>query len=415
MLSDVIVGLDIGTSVIRAVIGEIDENGSLQIIGVGKAPSTGLRNGVIINIQATMSTITTAIDSAEFMSGREVSAVITGIGGSQVEGVNSRGVVAVAAHGRNTHEITQDDVDRVIEAASAVKWPLDRKILHIIPQIYIVDGQGGIKKPVNMLGVRLEAEVHIITVAYTSMQNILRCIGRAGYQVDEVMLKTLAAAKAITTEEERELGSILIDLGGGSTDALVILNDAPICTTSIPLCGNHITNDISIMCSISFDIAERIKKTSGCCWEPLLESGEMVTIPGVGGRPPEEVPRIEICRIIQPRVEETLVMLRDKIGSMVKNTQLSGNVVLTGGGALLPGLVELAAEVFGTRAVRIGMPGNFGGLQDEYRRPEYSTAVGLIVSNMDKTHGVVSQKGEKSGEKKKNVFSALGDWFKEFF
>lgn len=414
-MSDVIVGLDIGTSVIRAVIGEIDENGALQIIGVGKAPSTGLRNGVIVNIQATMSTITTAIDGAEFMSGREVTSVITGIGGSQVEGVNSRGVVAVADHGRNTHEITQEDVDRVIEAASAVKWPLDRKILHIVPQTYIVDGQTGIKKPVNMLGVRLEAEVHIVTAAFTSMQNILRCIGRAGYEVDGVMLKTLAASQAITTEEERELGSVIIDLGGGSTDALVIVDGSPVCTTSIPLSGNHITNDISIMCSISFDIAERIKKTSGCCWEPLLEQGEMVTIPGVGGRPPEEVPRIEICRIIQPRVEETLTMLRDKIGGMVKDRQLSGNVILTGGGALLPGIIDVACNVFDTRAVRIGVPGNFGGLQDEYRRPEFSTAVGLIVSNLDKTHGPEAQRGEKNGGKKKNLFSTIGGWFKEFF
>ncbi len=414
-MSDVIVGLDIGTSVIRAVIGEVDENGTLQIIGVGSAPSTGLRNGVIVNIQATMNTITTAIDSAEFMSGREVSAVITGIGGSQVDGINANGSVAVAGGGRGPKEISKEDVDRAIEAASAIQWPLDRKVLHIIPQSYIVNEITGIKQPIDMLGVKLGVDVHIVTVAFTSMQNLLRCVGRAGYEVDGVMLKTLAAAQAITTAEERDLGSIVIDLGGGSTDALVILEGAPICTTSIPLCGYHITNDISVMCSISYDIAERIKKTSGCCWEPLLESGEKVTIPGIGGRAPQEVPRIEICRIIQPRVEEIFLMLRQKIASMVKDKPLSGNVILTGGGALLPGIIDVASKVFGTSSVRIGMPGNFGGLQEEYRRPEFSTAVGLIVSNLDKKHDVDSQKSEKESGKKKNIFSAIGGWFKEFF
>lgn len=414
-MNDAIVGLDIGTSVIRVVIGEITEDGQLQILGVGKAPSTGLRSGSIVNIQATMSSITNAIEGAEFMSGREVRTVVTAIGGSQVESMNSKGIVAVSDQGSNIREITDKDVARVIEAASAVNWPLDRKILHVIPQMYIVDGTKGIRKPENMLGVRLEAEVHIVTAFSTSIQNILRCINRAGYEVDEVMLKTLASAQAVTTEEERELGSILIDLGGGSTDAIVLVDGAPICTVSIPLSGNHITNDISKMLSISIDIAERIKKTSGCCWEPLLDSSEMITIPGVGGRPPEAIKRIEICRIIQPRVEEILTVLRDKIADRVQDRELSGNVVLIGGGALLPGIIDIACRVFDTRAVRIGSPGNFGGLQDEYRLPEYSTAVGLVVSSIDKYRHEDGERGDSSAGRGRSVLSALRDWFREFF
>lgn len=412
-MSDAIVGLDIGTSFVRAVLGEFTEDNKLEITGVGKVPSKGMRNGVIVNIETTMQAITEAVEAAEMMSGHDVSSVVASIGGSQIESQNSRGVVAVADRGKGTREITRDDVERVIEAARAVPVPPDRQVLHVVPQTYTIDGQPGIKDPINEIGVRLEADVHIVTAAVTTMQNMIRCVGRAGFGVDGVMLKTLAASEAVTTEEERDLGSILIDMGGGSTDALVLIDGSPICTASIPIGGNLVTNDISIIRSISFDIAEKVKLNSGCCSPELIESpDEVVIIPGIGGRAPSTMPRCELCDIIRPRIVETFITLRDKLAANVQGRQLMGNVILIGGGSLLPGVVDVAAEVFGTRAVRLGMPGNFGGLQDQYRNPEFATAVGLVVSNQDKRRSEVL-KSEK--DKKQSGMSRLKGFFKEFF
>ena len=402
-MSETIVGLDIGTSTVRAVIGVFTENGELQITGVGKSPSNGLRNGAIINLEAAMSSVTAAIEAAEMMAGHEVLSVYTAIGGSQVSSMNSTGVVGVAGNGKGTQEISQRDIERVLEAAKSVPIDMARQIIHVIPQTYTIDGQKGIKSPLGNVGVRLEAEVHIVTAAVTSIQNLIRCIKRAKFDVEDIRLKTLAAAEAITTEEERDLGSIIIDLGGGSTDALVITDGAPVCT---------VTNDISVVRGISFESAERIKKSSGCCYEALLDEVEEVIIPGLGGRPPEAITRHDLCSYIQPRVEEILTMVRDKIGATVKDRKLSGNVILCGGGALLPGIVEVAGEVFDTRNVRIGIPANFGGLQEEYRAPEYAVAVGLVVANA-KSHGTLQTR--KESDKKKNTFlTAIKEWFKEF-
>lgn len=412
-MSDAIVGLDIGTSFVRVVLSEFTEENKLEITGVGKIPSKGIRNGVIVNLEATQQAVTEAVQAAEMMSGHEINSVVTGIGGAQIESQNSRGIVAVADHGKGTREITADDVSRVMEAARAVPVPPDRQVLHVVPQTYTIDGQPGIKDPINEIGVRLEADVHIVTAAVTTMQNMIRCIGRAGFGVDGVMLKTLASAIAVTTEEERELGSILIDMGGGATDALVMIDGAPICTESIPIGGNLVTNDISIIKSVSFEIAEKVKLNSGCCSPELIDPNESeVIIPGIGGRAPSTMPRQELCDIIRPRIVETFVTLRDKLAVSVQGRQLMGNVILIGGGSLLPGVVDVASEVFGTRAVRLGMPGNFGGLQDEYRNPEFATAVGLVVSNQDKRRSEVL-KNETS--KKKHSFSKLKGFFKEFF
>lgn len=411
-MSETIVGLDIGTSTVRAVIGVFTENGELQITGVGKSPSNGLRNGAIINLEAAMSSVTDAIEAAEMMAGHEVLSVYTAIGGSQVSSMNSTGVVGVAGNGKGTQEISQRDIERVLEAAKSVPIDMARQIIHVIPQTYTIDGQKGIKSPLGNVGVRLEAEVHIVTAAVTSIQNLIRCIKRAKFDVEDIRLKTLAAAEAITTEEERDLGSIIIDLGGGSTDALVITDGAPVCSVSIPLGGATVTNDISVVRGISFESAERIKKSSGCCYEALLDEVEEVIIPGLGGRPPEAITRHDLCSYIQPRVEEILTMVRDKIGATVKDRKLSGNVILCGGGALLPGIVEVAGEVFDTRNVRIGIPANFGGLQEEYRAPEYAVAVGLVVANA-KSHGTLQTR--KESDKKKNTFlTAIKEWFKEF-
>ncbi len=411
-MSETLVGLDIGTSTVRAVIGVFSENGELQITGVGKAPSNGLRNGAIVNIEAATSSVKSAIEAAEMMAGHEVLSLFTAIGGSQVSSMNSTGVVGVAGNGKGIQEITHKDVDRVIEAAKSVPIDIARTIIHVIPQSFTIDGQKGIKQPLNMIGVRLESEIHIVTAAVTSIQNLRSCVTRAGFGCDGILLKTLASVAAITTEEERDLGSIIIDLGGGSTDALVISDGAPVCSVSIPLGGATVTNDISVIRGISFETAERIKKSSGCCYEPLLDEVEEVIIPGLGGRPPEAITRHDLCSYIQPRVEEILTMVRDKIGASVRDRKLSGNVILCGGGALLPGIVEVAGEVFDTRNVRIGIPGNFGGLQDEYRSPEFAVAVGLVVSNIENQEG--SQSKRENEKKTKGIFSALKGWLKEF-
>ena len=401
-MSDIIVGLDVGTSFVRTVVGEFTENDTIQIVGVGKTPSpsqpTGLRNGTIVNIEAVMQAVKKSIEAAEMVSGYEVQSCISAIGGSQIESDNSKGVASVSTKSNGNREITEEDMSRAIEMSKVTALPLDRQILHVVPRSYIVDGQDGIKNPKNMLGVRLEAETHLVTGSSTSIKTIQKCIGRAGYRVDGIMLKTLAATQAVMTEDELELGSILIDLGGGTTDALVLLGGAPICTLSIPVGSSYATNDIAIVKGIPFDSAERIKLKSGCCWEPLIDEFEEVIIPGLGGRGPEVISRNEICQIIQARMEEIFHMVKAEIVRKTKLTQLAGNVVLIGGGAQLPGVVELAQHVFKTTAVRIGLPGNLGGIVDEYRSPEYATAVGLVVSNINLRRRIDSKRKKKDNE-----------------
>lgn len=413
-MSDVVVGLDIGTSRIRAVIGEISDSGVFQITGVGTGQSTGLRKGVVVNIENTVKTVSQAIEAAELMSGIEVSHCMIGIGGTHIDGLNSRGVVAVTGKGRDNREIGQEDINRVIDAAKAVVIPMDRQVIHVIPQSYIVDEQRGIKDPRNMIGVRLESEVHIITGSVTSVQNLVKCVNRASLDVDGYMFHSLAAVKAVMSEEERELGSILIDLGGGTTDVLVIADGAPLLTAVMPVGGIQVTNDISIVKGISVETAERIKLDAGCCWLPLIEENEEVIIPGVGGRPPVVIPRSEICEIVQPRMAEIFGMINERIQSVTRSRQLSGNVVLTGGGALLPGVVELASEVFNTQAVRIGIPGNFGGLTSEYRSPDYATVIGLVLAAQERRQSSPSEPEERE-RAAKPVMGKLKGWLKEFF
>lgn len=407
--NDVLVGLDIGTTKVSAVIGEYDENDQLQIIGVGTAPSTGLRRGVVVNIEATLKSVDEAVESAEQMAGREVQSLVTGIAGGHIEGLNSRGVVAVTGRGR---EITQTDVDRVIDAAKAVVIPMDREVLHVIPQEYIVDEQGGIKNPLDMIGVRLEAEVHIITGSVTSAQNLVKCVNRAGFKVDSIVLESLASSRAVLTREEQELGVLLIDLGGGTTDMLVHIDGAPYYTSVLPVGGAQVTNDLSIMLKTPMEAAERIKREAGSAYAPMVEEGEPVIIPGVGGRPPLQAKRSDIANIIQPRMEEILTMVRDKVEKKGYLKRLFGGVVLTGGGALMPGVVELAQDIFRT-AARVGMPGDYHGVADSYRSPEYSTAVGLVLFADEAA-------GHEAGEapvkpKPSGVLQGLRTWLRNFF
>ncbi|MBQ7881259.1 MAG: cell division protein FtsA [Treponema sp.] len=414
-----VVGLDLGTNFVRVVIGEVSEEGVLEIIGTAKRPSSGLRNGVIVNRENTMECIKSVIEEAEQNAGYEVVSCVTAIGGSQIESLNSTGLVAISSHGRGEREITKSDVDRVLENATAIQIPIDRKILHLIPQNYIVDGQSDYKNPVNIIGVRLEAEVHIVTASKTSVQNLMACVERSGYQLDNVMLKTLACTSAVMCDEERELGSILIDLGGSTTDVLVIINDAPVLTVSIPVGGNLVTNDIAIVKGVSPVTAENLKIECGCCWIPMIDNDDEIIIPGVGGRNPEVTSKSELCQIIQPRMEEIFSMVRDEVIQRSNLTQLSGNIILTGGGAMMEGAVELAQEIFKTSAVRIGIPSDFGGLQEEYRRADFATAIGLVLEQM-KVNSKLNKKERRkdrdaSKTSDKDFLTGLKKIFTKFF
>lgn len=407
---DLIVGLDIGTTKVCVIIGGFNDSGQLEITGVGTTPSRGLRRGVVINIETTVRSIAAAVEAAEMMSGREVISVYTGIAGGHIEGINSRGVVAVTGRGR---EITREDVDRVIDAAKAVVIPMDREVLHVIPQEFVVDDQGGIKNPIGMVGVRLEAEVHIITGAVTSAQNIVKCVNRAGFKVNDIVLEPLASSKAVLTQDEKELGVLLIDLGGGTTDVLLHLEGAPYHTEVLSVGGDQVTNDISIMLKTPLEAAEKIKVQAGCCYAPLVQEDEEVHIPGVGGRPPRTIMRSELVEIVQPRMAEILGMIREQIDRKGYLNILGGGVVVTGGGSLLTGTAELATEIFNLPA-RTGYPVKLGGLVEEYYNPMYATGVGLVMSGAARRD--VDYMDTSSSEKTfSSVWDRMRNWFKEFF
>lgn len=413
-MTDVIVGLDIGTSNIRVAIGEINEEDNIQIVGLATRPSNGVRNGTIINIEAVIASIKDAVEAAEQNAGLEVFSCVTAIGGSQVASYNSHGLAAVANKNHRSREITQQDKDNALESACATIIPLDRDFLHVIPQDFIVDGTGGIKDPIDMMGVRLETDVHIVTASKTSIQNVTSCINRAGYELEKVWLKTLAQVQSVAHEDELDMGSILIDMGAGTTDVLVLNDGASVCSLSIPVGGNLVTNDISIEMGIPFAVAEKIKLEAGCCFEEALQTNYEVPIPGVGGRPPEMATQVDLCRIIQPRVEEIFSMVRNEIVHKTDLRRLDGNIILTGGGAQMPGVIELAQDVFGTSAVRPGIPENLGGKDDEYRKPEYATVIGLIQSQ--KKHCGGSERSSRrnmslSGKKENPLKKFFKQWF----
>lgn len=393
-----VVGLDIGTSCIRVAIGDYDENGVFRIFGTSSEKSIGLRNGNIVNIEAASNTIRKAIENAEQNAGVEVSSCFTTIGGDQIEGMNATGKVAVSKKSKSQQEIGPDDIARVKESATAVQMSLDREMLHVITQEYIVDHIHGIKDPMHRLGVCLEASVHIITASLTAIKNMGLCINRAGYSVDGVMLKTLAATHTVVNDDESELGSIVIDVGAGTTDFLVLVHGAPICTASIPLGGNIVTNDVAQVLGIGINEAERIKVESGSCWEENVDSRQKVIINGVGGQPPREILQSELCQIIEPRMEEIFTMVINKIMEKTNVTQLAGNIILTGGGARMNGIIELVQSVFQTSAVRIGTPERLGGIEEDYSGPEWDSVIGLVKACKD-------NKVKKSKKNKKSGFS----------
>jgi cell division protein FtsA len=406
---DVIVGLDIGTTKVCAIIGRISEFGGVDIVGVGVSPSRGLRKGVVVNIESTVNSVATAIEKAELMAGIEVKSVFAGIAGGHIEGINSRGVVAVSSRSR---EITEIEVERVIDAAKALALPMEREVIHVIPQEFVIDNQDGIKDPVGMSGVRLEAEVHIVTGAVASAQNIVKSVNRAGYTVNDIVLEPLASALATLKDDERELGVTLIDMGGGTTDVLIYLNGSVWYTSVLSMGGNHVTNDISIGLRTPVIAAEEIKRKWGIARSDLVQPDEIIEVPNVGGRNPSRMPRQILAEIIQPRMEEIFFLVKEELDKKEFKNLIAGGIVLTGGSALLEGADKLAEDVF-EMPVRIGIPSGISGLVEEVSSPEYSTGVGLVHYGLNALPE--SYMENRGAGLFTNIKKRMANWLGEFF
>ncbi len=402
----IVVGLDIGTTKICAIVGE-STGEEVNIIGLGTFPSKGLRKGVVVNIESTVQSIKKAVEEAELMAGCPITSVYAGIAGGHIKGINSHGVIAV-----KNREIGPNEVKRVIDAASAVAIPMDREVIHIIPQEFIVDGQDGIRDPIGMSGVRLEGRVHIVTGAITSAQNIIKCANRAGLDVDDIVLEQLGSSEAVLTPEEKDLGVAIVDIGGGTTDLIIFVNGAIKHTAVVAVAGSHITNDIAMGLRTPVEEAEKIKIRYGCALTSLVRKDETIEVPSVGGRKPRILSRQLLAEIIEPRVEEILTLVYDEVVRAGYGKLIASGVVLTGGSAILDGLPELAEQIFNL-PVRRGTPMGIGGLVDLVNSPMYATGVGLVLYG--NKHGARSR--FKVGER--NIFSKvthrMKEWIGEFF
>ncbi len=404
--NSIVVGLDIGTSKVCAVIGEMTENG-VEIIGVGSHPSQGLRKGVVINIEGTVNSVKKAVEEAGLMAGCEIHTVFTSISGGHIKAFNSHGIVAV-----KNKEVTPRDLERVIDAARAVAIPMDRDVIHVLPQDYIIDDQDGIREPLGMSGVRLEAKVHIVTGAATSAQNIVKCCNRTGLNVAEMVLAPLAAAEAVLSDEERELGVVLIDVGGGTTDIAIYHDGTVKHTAVVGIGGNHVTNDIAAGLRTPFNDAERIKQRHGCARASMVTGDERVDVPSVAGKGKGSVSRQILCEIIEPRLDEIFELVQKEVAKSGFEGALTSGIVITGGSMLLPGAVEMAERSFGL-PVRLGVPARVRGLIDIIGNPTYATGVGLVLHGMKRhERGVYRTREDKILSKVKHRMS---DWLSEFF
>jgi cell division protein FtsA len=413
--NNTIVGLDIGTTKISVIIAEMTPEGSANIVGVGFHPSTGMRRGVVVNIDKTTEAIEQAVEQAERMAGVEVLSVFAGIAGDHIRSINSKGVIAVSREKGKPHanEISQRDVDRVIDAAKAVALPMDREVLHVLPQEFIVDNQEGVKDPIGMSGVRLEADVHIITGAVTSAQNIYRCVKKTGISVRDLVLEPLASSYAVLSQDEKELGVGLLDFGGGTTDIAIFYNGSIRHTSVIGFGGEYVTRDIALGLKTPLDQAESIKLEHGCACESRARGDQVLSIPGVGGRPPREVSRSVLASIIKPRVQEIFELALHEIKNSGCYDLLTTGIVLTGGSALLEGIDELAEEVFGL-PVKIGRPSGLGGLMETASSPIHATSVGLVLYGMAHSHQNGAFRGDDSKIFQK-IFHRMKQWFDDFF
>ena len=402
-MTNLIVGLDIGTSKVVSIVAEVSAENEIEIIGLGSCRSRGLKKGVVVNIESTVLTIQSAIQEAELMAGCNIHAVFTGIAGNHIRSLNSHGIVAI-----RDNEVTAGDIERVIDAAKAVAIPADQKILHIIPRDFIIDGQEGIKEPIGMSGVRLEAKVHIVTGAVSAAQNIIKCVRRCGLEADDIVLEQLASSYSVLTEDEKDLGVCLADIGGGTTDLAVFTNGAISHTAVIPIAGDQVTNDIAVALRTPTQNAEEIKVGHACALAQLANPDETVEVPSVGNRPVRRMSRQTLAEVVEPRYEELFSLVQAELRRTGYERQIVAGVVLTGGSSNMQGVVELAEEVFHV-PVRVGTPQYVSGLVELVKNPIYATGVGLLLYGLrqqqDRTHPKRIDSGAPS------VWNRMKSWF----
>lgn len=370
---NIIVGLDIGTSKVAAIVAEHTGDDEIEIIGIGKAPSKGLKKGVVVNLESTVHSIQRAVEEAELMAGCQIKSVFAGIAGSHIKSLNSHGIVAI-----KDKEVTQYDIDRVIDSARAVAIPADQKILHILPQEFVIDQQEGIKEPIGMSGIRLEAKVHMVTGSVSAAQNIIKCIRRCGLEVEDIVLEQLASCTSVLTEDEKELGVCLIDIGGGTTDIAIFSEGAIKHTAVIPIAGDQVTNDIAVALRTPTKSAEEIKREYACALTQLADVELMINVPSIGDRAPRKISAQNLAEIVEPRYEELMLLIQAELRRSGYEDLIAAGMVLTGGSSKIYGLVDLAEEIF-HMPVRMGNPQHVSGLTDVVQNPIYSTGVGLLL------------------------------------
>lgn len=410
LASNIIVGLDIGTSKIAAIVGKVKPDGGIEILGMGTHPSKGLKKGVVVNIDSTVESIQRAIDEAERMSGYQAQSVYVGIAGSHIKSFNSNGMVAV----RN-QEVTEEDIQRVIDAARTQAIPGDQKVLHILPQEYIIDNQGGIREPIGMSGVRLEAKVHMVTGSVSAALNITKCVQRCGLKVEDIILEQLASSEAVLSEDEKELGVCLVDIGGGTTDIAVFYQGAIRHSSVIAVAGDQVTNDIAVALRTPTPAAEEIKRKYACALPQLIAKDEEIEVPSVGDRPARCLSRRTLVEVVEPRYEELFQLVQAELRRSGFEEMIAAGVVLTGGSSLVEGAVELAEEVF-NMPVRLGMPHGITGLTGEVNSPIFATTVGLLMYARDHLP-VTAEQGSKSYNFNDEgaLLNRMKNWFSNSF
>jgi cell division protein FtsA len=403
---NLVVGLDIGTSKVAALVAELGPDGTLEVLGMGNHESKGLKKGVVVNIESTVAGIQRALEEAELMADCKIASAFTGIAGSHIRSFNSTGMVAV-----KDREVSAIDVERAVETAKAVNIPTDQQILHVLRQEFIIDGQEDVREPVGMSGVRLEVKVHIVTGAVSAAQNIVKCVRRCGLDVNDLILQPLASARAVLSDDERDLGVCLVDIGGGTTDLAIFTHGAIRHTAVIPIAGDQITNDIAMALRTPTAEAETIKMRHGVALRQLADANEMIEVPGIGDRAPRVMSRQTLAEVIEPRAEELFSLVQQVLRESGYEELLSSGIVLTGGSSMMQGMVELGEEIF-HMPVRIGMPRYSGGLADVVRSPRYATAMGLLLEGASQLQqGRVSKQSGSVGA----VFGRMRDWFQRNF
>ncbi len=403
----IIVGLDIGTSKVAAIVGEVMPDGEIEVIGIGSNPSRGLKKGVVVNLESTVHSIQRAVEEAELMAGCQITSVYAGIAGSHISSLNSHGVVAI-----KDKEVSQADVDRVIDSARAVAIPADQKILHILPQEFIIDRQEGIKEPVGMAGIRLEARVHMVTGAVSAAQNIIKCVRRCGLEVDDVVLEQLASSSSVLTEDEKDLGVCLVDIGGGTTDMAIFTEGSIRHTAVIPIAGDQVTNDVAVALRTPTKHADEIKIKHACALTQLASQDDLIEVPSIGDRPPRKISRHNLSEILEPRYEELMLLVQAELRRSGFEELVAAGVVLTGGSSKVEGLVDLAEEVF-HMPVRLGSPFGVSGLVDIVRNPIYATGVGLLLFGQQNLAHELRSEPVKSGFS--GILAKMKSWFQGNF